>query len=81
MGPVSGDKNMVARTKIALALALNAETRRTGEEEDPLVMSLAMGSVRRCKLTSRDDTLDAQIVSREYFGENLDVCARWNGFE
>jgi len=32
MGPVSGDQDMVAGAKIALFFALNAETRRAGEE-------------------------------------------------
>jgi len=32
MGSVSSDQNMVAGAKIALALALNAQARRTGEE-------------------------------------------------
>jgi hypothetical protein len=32
MGSVSRDQNMVPEAKIALTLALNAQTRRTGKE-------------------------------------------------
>jgi hypothetical protein len=39
-------------------------------------MSLTMRFVSRCKLAGRNDTLDAQVISRKYLGENLGVCAR-----
>lgn len=65
MGSVSSDQNMVTRAKIAFILALDAEARRTGEEENPFVMSLTMRFISRCKLTGRNDTLDAQVISRK----------------
>jgi hypothetical protein len=75
MGPVSGDQDVVARTKITLTFALNAETRRAGEEQDPFVMSLTMWFIHRRGLTSRDDPLDTHVLSRKKLGEDLPVCA------
>jgi hypothetical protein len=40
MGPASNNKNMVARTKALLTLALDAETCRAGEKQYPFIMSL-----------------------------------------
>jgi hypothetical protein len=39
-------------------------------------MSLTMRFIGRCKLTGRNDTLDAQVIPRKDFGENLGGCAR-----
>jgi hypothetical protein len=75
MGPVSGDQDVVTRTKITLTFALNAETRRAGEEQDPFVMSLTMWFIHRRGLTSRDDPLDTHVLSRKKLGEDLPVCA------
>jgi len=80
MGSVS-NQNMITRAKIAFNLALNAQARRTGEKQNPFIMSLTMRFIGRCKLTGRNDTLDAQAISRKYFGENLGVCARRNAIE
>jgi hypothetical protein len=44
-------------------------------------MSLTMRFISRRTLTGRNDTLDAQVISRKYFGENLGVCARWSAIE
>lgn len=74
MGLVGGDQNMVTRPKIALAFALDAETRRTGEQEDPFVMSLTIRSIRRGQLTGRDNALDPHALSQKHFRENLAVC-------
>jgi len=51
MSSVRYDQNIVARTKIALTFALNAEAGRTGEEYDPFVVSLTMGVFCRRRLT------------------------------
>jgi len=51
MGSVSGDQDVVAGAKLALAFTLDAQTRRAGEQEDPLVMSLTMRFTRRRGLT------------------------------
>jgi hypothetical protein len=75
MGPVSGDQDVVARTKITLTFALNAETRRAGEEQDPFVMSLTMWFIHRRGLTSRDDPLDTHVLPRKKLGEDLPVYA------
>ena len=52
MSSVRYDQNIVARTKIALTFALNAEAGRTCEEYDPFVVSLlTMGVFCRRRLT------------------------------
>jgi hypothetical protein len=73
MGPVRGDQDMVARAKTALIFALDAQTRRPGEEQDPFVVSLTMGLICRRRLARRDDALDANIFSQQNFGKNLIV--------
>jgi hypothetical protein len=75
MGPVTGDQDMVARTKIALTFALNAETCRAGKEQDPFVVFLTMGFIRGRRLTSRNDPLDTHVLPREHFGEYLPISA------
>ena len=52
MGSVSRDQEMVARAKIALTFAFNAETGGAGEQQHPFVMSLPMWLIRRCGLAS-----------------------------
>jgi hypothetical protein len=47
MGPVSGDQDMVARTQVSLAFALDAQTRRTGQEQDPFVIAAGDAVDRR----------------------------------
>ena len=81
MGPVSGDQDVIAGAKLALVLAFNAQTRRAGEQQNPLVMSLTMGFIRRRGLTGRYDPLDAHAPAPKELGENLLVCARRNILE
>jgi len=81
MGSVGSDQNMVTGAKIAFALALDVQACRTGEEQNPFVMCLTMRFVSRCRLTGRNDALDAQVISRKYCGENLGICARRNAIE
>jgi len=51
MGPVSGNQDVIAGAKPALVFAFNAQTRGAGEQQDPLVMFLTMGLIRRRGLT------------------------------
>ena len=51
MGSVSGDQDVVAGAKLALVFTFNAQTRRAGKQQDPLVMSLTMRFIRRRGLT------------------------------
>jgi hypothetical protein len=74
VGAVGGDQNMVARVKTALTFALDTETCRSGKEQNPFVMGLAMGLIHRRRLTSRDDPFNANILSRHDLGKNLRVC-------
>lgn len=39
MGAVSCDQHVIARMKIAFTFAFNSDTRQTGEDNDPFVMS------------------------------------------
>jgi hypothetical protein len=64
MGSVRRDQNMVARAKMALVSALDAQTSRTGEEQHPFVVSLTMGVPGRRRLARRHDALNANIRSR-----------------
>lgn len=75
MAPVSGDEDMVAGAKIALAFALDPQTCRAGKEQDPFVMFLTIWFVCRRGLTSRNDPLDSQTFSRKHVGENLGIRA------
>ena len=63
MGAVSGNEQMVARTKLALPFTLDVEARRAGKEEDPFIMSLTIGFIRRSGLASRDDALDPHALA------------------
>jgi len=63
MGAVSGNEQMVARTKLALPFTLDVEARRAGEEQDPFVMPLPMRFIRRSGLTGRDDALDPHTLA------------------
>jgi hypothetical protein len=51
MGMVGCNQRMVAGTKMALRFALNAETCRAGEKNNPFVMPLTMGFISRRGLT------------------------------
>jgi len=64
MRPVSGDEDIVARTKLALSFALDAQTRRAGEEKDPLGVALPMRLVRRRGLASGNNPFDAHAIAR-----------------
>jgi hypothetical protein len=75
MGAMSCDQHMVAWTESAFTFALNSHTRRTSEDQDPLVIALPMRLVRRRKLTIRDDALDTHIFPQQHLGENLGVRA------
>ena len=77
MGTMSGDQDTVARTKIALALSLDPETGRAGDEQGPLVIFLIVGFVRWRGLAGRDDPLDSHAPSREQLREELLVCLTW----
>src|SRR5262245_16410872 len=76
MAAMRGDQDMVARTKIALAFALDPETRRAGKEQHPFVVLLIIRLVRRCRLAGRDDPLYAHALARKQLGEDLFVGAR-----
>src|SRR5262245_16925610 len=76
MAAMRGDQDMVTRTKIALAFALDPETRRAGKEQDPFVVLLIIRLVRWCGLAGRDDPLDAHALARQQLGEDLLVGAR-----
>src|SRR5262249_41324107 len=75
MGAASWDQDMVAGTKIALAFALDAQTCRAGQQQDPFVMLLTKGFVRRRALAGRDDPLDPQPLARQQLGEGLLIGA------
>src|SRR5262245_21151885 len=76
MATMRGDQDMVTRTKIALAFAFDPKTRGAGEEQDPFVVFLIIRLVRRCRLTGRDDPLDAHALARKQLGEYLLIGGR-----
>jgi hypothetical protein len=67
-------QDMVAWTKVTLALALDPQTRRAGEKQDPLVMVLIIRFICRRGLTGRDDPLDPHTLSQKQFGDDLLGC-------
>ena len=71
MGTMSGDQDIVTGTKIALAFSLDPKTGRAGDEQDPLVVFLIVGFVRRRGLAGRDDPLDSHALSPEQLREEL----------
>jgi len=73
MGPPSGNEDMVARTQSALTFALDPQTGRASEKQHPFVMILTIGLIDRRELPGRDDALNPNAFSREYFGEDLRV--------
>lgn len=81
MGPASGNENMVAWTQIALTFALDPQTGRTSEKQNPFVVILTIGPIDRRELPRRDDALDPHAFSREYFGKDLRVRANRNVIE
>jgi hypothetical protein len=68
------DQDMVAWTKVTLALAVDPQARRAGEEQDPFIMVLIIGFICWRGLTSRDDPLDSHTLSQKQFGDDLLGC-------
>jgi hypothetical protein len=68
---MSRDQDIITGTKIALALSLDPETGRAGDEQGPLVVFLIVGFVRWRGLAGRDDPLDPHPPSREQLREEL----------
>jgi hypothetical protein len=81
MATVSGDEDMVAGAKITLTFALDPQTGGAGKEQDPFVMFLTIWLVYRRELTSRDDPLDSNTLSRKHLGEDLRIRANRNVIE
>ena len=75
MGVVSRNEDVVARTKLALAFALDPQSCRAGKEQDPLVMCLPIRLIRRSGLPHGDDALDPHTVARKQFREDFLVAA------
>ena len=67
---------MVAGTKIALIFALDAQAGSAGKQQDPFVMVLTIGFIRRRALTGRHDPLDPHARQRQHLAEDLPVRAR-----
>ena len=68
------DQDMVAWTKVTLAFAVDPQTRRAGEEQDPFIMVLIIRFICWRGLTGRDDPLDPHTLSRKQLGDDLLVC-------
>src|SRR6478735_4499080 len=68
------DQDMVARTKVTLALAVDPQPRRAGEEQDPFIMVLIIWFVRRRGLAGRNDPLYPHALSQQQLGDDLLGC-------
>ena len=68
------DQDMVAGTKVTLALAVDPQARRAGEEQDPFIMVLIIRFICRRGLTGRDDPLDPHTLSHKQLGDDLLRC-------
>jgi hypothetical protein len=68
------DQDMVAWTKVTLALAVDPQTRRAGEEQDPFIVVLIIWFICWRGLTGRDDPLDPHTLSQKQLGDDLLGC-------
>src|SRR6476620_7847011 len=76
MKTVRRDQDMVAWTKVALALTVDPQTRRAGEEQDPFIMVLIVWFVCRRGLAGGNDPLDPHTLAQEQLGDDLLGCPR-----
>ena len=81
MGAMSGNQDIVTRTKLAFAFSLDPETSSAEDKQYPLVPSLVVRSVRWRGLAGRDDPLDPDALPREQLRKEFLACLQGNVVE